>query len=409
MEISNGAISIDTEAIKYAILNSPHDNTPGLFNGELGKSLFCLNDFRSSADKKSLEYAVSGLNSSINLFDSSRNKELLLSLIDGLPGLRYTLNSFKTLDIFDSNDLENDIDSWLLHELANTSEVYDLIGYDLLYGLIGIGNVYLVMPPSKERDQIIESICQILEKKAIHNRGEYVWEEKFGYGLQPFNLGMAHGMLAIISFLSKVVRLSVSFYKYEQMLRGIVRWYLANENPIEFNSRFPCTVNGIGFSENRTNRLAWCYGDLSSSIALLQAGVTLNEPILVSKSLSICNSTLFRRDIKKEVDSDGESTYDCGICHGLAGITYSYLYLRNYFRTKTINEAYKFWHQQLLDRSIDTGNQTHAGCFKIERFHDQPNKPHPKLSLLEGASGVGLVHHAALNPLSSSALNPLFV
>lgn len=409
MGFSLDAIAIDTQKIRQSILNSPHDSNPGLFNGELGKSMFCLTDFKYTADRNSFDYAVSSINASINLFNAFESKALLLSLTEGLPGLRYALNAFKAFDALDSDDLESEIDLLILNEISNKSEVFNLIGYDLLYGITGIANVYLTIPASKVRDRIIETICQILSENLILNRGEHILKDKFGFGVHPFNLGMAHGLLAIVSLLSKVVKLSGDFRKYKEMLQGVVRWYLANENSNELNSRFPCTVNETGFSENRTNRLAWCYGDLSSAIAMLQAGLALNEPILIKKSLAICESTLDRREVEMEVDTDGSLIYDCGLCHGLAGITHTYFYLSNFFKTKELNQAYEFWHQQLLYRCVNTQNHQYAGCFKIERLPDQPSKSYPKLSLLEGASGVGLVHLAALKTNSDSLWNHLFV
>ena len=131
------AISLDIQTIKKVILNSPHDDNPGLFNGELGKSLFCLTDFKYTSDNASFDYAVSSLNSSISLFNSIENRTLLLSLTEGLPGLRYTLNEFKIFDTLEASELENGIDSLILNAVLETSKIYDLIGYDLLYGLTG--------------------------------------------------------------------------------------------------------------------------------------------------------------------------------------------------------------------------------------------------------------------------------
>ncbi|MCA4893739.1 MAG: hypothetical protein ING84_01915 [Cytophagales bacterium] len=399
----------DIQRIKQAILASPHDLGPGLLNGELGKSIFCLVDYKSSSDNFILEYGVDSLNEAINSFNFFENKALLLSLAEGLPGLRHTLNVFKNFDVIDSTEIENDIDSAILKEVSKTSEVYDLVGYDLLYGLTGIANIYLDIPPSPTRNEIIDTICRRLLDNMVLNRREYVWEEKFGFGVYPYNLGMAHGLLAVICLLSKVIRVYDSSNKYKEVVKGIIRWYLDHENSSNLDSRFPCTVDKNGFSENRMNRLAWCYGDLSSAVAFLQAGLALNEPALVNKALTICNSTFERRTLEYEAQSYENLIFDCGICHGLAGITYSYFYLYNFFKSPLLAEAYKFWHQHLLDRVTNPHEHPCAGCYTMEKIHDNPVQPRPTLTLLEGASGVGLVHHAILDTSTTDMWSSLFM
>lgn len=262
------------------------------------------------------------------------------------------------------------IDETVLRALDDWHGPYDLIG-----GLVGFG-VYAL--ERHEHDHTLANrVIHLLEESA-RARGDGVgWFT--GPELLPehqrelapsgyWNLGVAHGIPGVIALLAQYVRAGVEVDRAQPLLERAVA-YLVGAVP---KGGYPRWHTDDGPTEPPVG-LAWCYGDLGISIALLAAAracerADWNE--LAMLLIRACAALAPPRSGGIEV----------GLCHGSAGI--AHLFHRCFLATgdPASGTASRHW----LAATIATLSQTSL----------------PNSTLLTGATGVALVLHSFISDLT---------
>ncbi len=305
----------------------------------------------------------------------------------------------------DGEDANEGVDEVLLDLLSVPEWCSD---YDLISGLAGYG-VYalerLDVPTSKSRE-ILMSILKHLEKLAIQRPVGLAWPT--GPELLPpwqrelapkgyLNLGLAHGNPAVLLLLAAMFNAGIEVERARPLLEGGVAWLLSqfqevNETTDSYLAGW-CPVD-LDRADEKGSRVAWCYGDLGASLALLQTARLVGNAEWEQKALEMA-----RHAAGRPLETSG--VRDVGLCHGSAGNMV--IFMR--FFQMTGETCFLETSRRYLDHLINT--RTPEGSFGGYTAYkpattpdgkliegDNPNKPDS--GLLEGATGVGLALLAAL-------------
>jgi hypothetical protein len=134
------------------------------------------------------------------------------------------------------------------------------------------------------------------------------------------------------------------------------------------------------------SRLAWCYGDLSIAVVLLNAARALEEPLWERTAREIGTKAAARTFEQSGVQ-------DAGLCHGAAGV--AHLFNRLYQATGDdgmLSAARRWIDHTLALRSDERGV---GGFAAMQTRGPQAGQWADDASFLEGAIGVALALTAA--------------
>lgn len=133
-----------------------------------------------------------------------------------------------------------------------------------------------------------------------------------------FNLGLAHGIPGILTFLSIALIKGIKLEGQIQAIQTIVHWIRKKSFVTNCAIQWPCAVsfneeiNAITPS-NEASRDAWCYGAPGIARSLYLAGKALNDENL-KKFAGAAFRGIFSRT-RKQWNIPGPS-----LCHGIAGL-----------------------------------------------------------------------------------------
>lgn len=364
------------ECIFHKIEKSTEDLSYGLYSGEFGSLLFL---FYYSSYTKNERHRLQTESYAEKLFNQFLHKSNLHTFSGGFSGIFYLFEflrekNFIDIDVSDSQPL---LDNYLISRMRIDIQQQN---YDFMHGALGVGLYFL---KKGSNTQCIQELINFLYQTAEKDIDEQIlkWKSAINYetNLIGYNLSLCHGISSIIIFLSRVVNSNIKDERIIQMLYGAVRYLLSQQKDFkQFGSYFP-SYSLINSQEPPTkSRLAWCYGDLGTGLALWQAGKTINHKEWINKGLEILLESTKRRTLPDTFVLDG------GICHGSAGV--ALIYRRMYLETKidTFKEASDFWVRQTLCFS---GFEDGLAGFKT-KFKDGWKCDY---SFLEGVTGIGLV------------------
>ena len=217
-----------------------------------------------------------------------------------------------------------------------------------------------------------------------------VWEDYFAKRSTDlpdtpcFNLGLAHGMPAIIIILGKIYEQGIATEQVAVLLEQSINWLLSVRNAPdnEATSLFPVLVDEQGQAvTGKQSRMGWCYGDLGIGISLLNTGKLLQNERYTNTGHEILAHSVNHRMLTNS------NVHDTCICHGSAGI--AHIFNRAYLSTGDplfLDGANK-WLQHTIEFYESPAG---LGFFAEGKYQI-------KEGLLEGISGVGLALIAALD------------
>ena len=127
------------------------------------------------------------------------------------------------------------------------------------------------------------------------------------------------------------------------MIEKALDWLLSIEKK-GFQWSFPTGLSiDTNISSNK-GRLAWCYGDLAVSFALLKGSKTLNNKFYFDNGLRIAIRTLEHSLLNTGiVKISGTNLFDVGLCHGAASICLLYKKIFEISQNESIYKAYISW------------------------------------------------------------------
>lgn len=313
------------------------------------------------------------------------------TLANGFAGLMWVVQHFVRIGLLEKEASQSLTD--LDQHLQVSCEVdYTDHNYDLLHGLVGKGLYFLERLPDPTSALVLRRLVDQLESFAVKEDDVLTWHDPSANGDNICNLGMAHGVPSVISFLAKVHRSGVAPKQTQALLTKATSWLLRQEKPIGY-SRFP-----LAAGREAQSRLAWCYGDLGPALALFHAAQALNRDDWRNQALEVAKYASQRTSENGSLSRHTAHDWlDNGFCHGTAGIAHIF---NRFYQVAPLSE-FKSSAQYWLELSTPPlpADQGIAGYVQL-RFDAERNSL-PCLenaALLGGATGIGLVFLSFLKP-----------
>lgn len=364
--------------ISDKIIQSNQYNNNGLLSGTMGEIIY-LYEY-SRVNKKYSSFAQQRLS---RMYESIFNGNIFPTYCAGLAGIGSGIIYLQERNFISKADISPEIDYYIIAELE---KLLNEKNFDFLHGAIGIGFYFLDRLKTNKNlsKKYLKIILSSLNENAETNDIGFIkWRKD---RLVPvYDLSIAHGISSIVIFLCKIVEIGITENKETLILKenihSAINFILSTQLDVnKYKSYFPYSFKENTIEESRGSRLAWCYGDLSISIALLFASKILRDNKLYLKALEIIDFSSARRNLKENL------VFDACLCHGSAGLA---LIFYDFFK-KTGNIGYyntsKYW----IDKTIEFCNPQHnIELFKV--YYDMKKGIwSPRLSMLEGLSGIGL-------------------
>ena len=292
----------------------------------------------------------------------------------------------------EDDDSNGDIDEALLDYLDTLTELDE---YDLIRGVTGLGVYARERLSHPSGAVLLERVVDRLAAQAETGPEGTTWftppnrlpewqREIHPRGL--YNLGVAHGIPAVVALLAIACRSGVAADRARPLLDGTVRWLLAHQLPAGKGSCFgTCFVAG---EDPDVSRLAWCYGDPGIAATLLVAARAVGEPAWEDKALEIARAAARR-------PPEHSAVRDAGICHGAAGLAHLFNRFWQASGEEVFRDAARDWIERTLEFRVPG-----EGIAGFRAWHAQPGSNGrwaAEPGFLEGATGIALVLLAAVS------------
>lgn len=314
-------------------------------------------------------------------------------LYGGFAGVAWTVEHLqgRLFEPDPDEDPNLEIDEALLSFLGSSNEPDE---YDLISGFTGIGVYARERLPRPSGAALLEKVVERLAAQAETGPEGTTWFtdplrlpewQRVIHPAGLYNLGVAHGMPAVVALLAAACAAGVAAERARPLLDGAVAWLLAHRLAPGSGSCFSSSF--YPGSDAPPSRLAWCYGDPGIAATLLLAAQATGEPAWEAEARAIAQSTVER-------PATGAGIRDPGICHGSAGLAHLYNRLWQSTGEEAFAEAARFWFERSLE--LRTPDEGIAG-FQAWRMGDPGSGGHweAEPGFLEGATGVGLALLAA--------------
>ena len=372
---------------------SGYGREASLAGGVTGQALFYAYYSLHTSDSAAAERAAELLDrAAAELAD----QPMAPSFYAGFPGIAWTMEHLRGRLFEDDGEEEGaeeddpiqEIDEALLVPLSRSPWTGE---YDLIGGLAGLGVYALERLPRPGGRECLERVVARLSELAVRRPDGIAWltgphllidRELESSPEGNYNVGVAHGVPGVIPILAQVCAAGVDA---RELLDGAVAWVLAQRLPDGGqDSLFPYTA-GAG-AEPRPSRLAWCYGDLGISTALLAAARTVGEAGWEREALEIGRKAAKRR-------GDQTGVIDAGLCHGAAGAAHLFNRLFQATGDAAFRDAALYW----IDRTLGFQKPGEGiGGYRAWIVGDGTELDwRPDGGFLTGSSGIGLALLAA--------------
>jgi lantibiotic biosynthesis protein len=285
------------------------------------------------------------------------------------------------------------IEGSLMRYLAQPTESYDLIS-----GLVGIAVPVLQRiadgSPSPSSEPLARSILDQLERLARPMQTGVAWHTPPSL-LPPWqrevapegyvNLGLAHGVPGVIAILARYVAAGIEVRRARPLLDSAVAYLRSVAQPVRgkrYHAWLPSQHTVA------SPRVAWCYGDLGVSVALLSAAIATSREDWRAEALDLAHGMAAR-------PFESSQAVDAGLCHGASGVAHLFNRLSQAAGDAELARAADAWfaHTLAMRRSEPIAGFPRAVPEGGEVTWE------PGSDLLTGAPGVALALHAAISPI----------
>jgi class I lanthipeptide synthase len=363
------------------------DDQPGacLAAGAAGLAVTYAVAARSGRHEQAAALATAHLDTAVEVLAS---RPFSMSLCAGFTGIGWAANLVQRLLAEPPGDRCDDIDAALAHAVWHYP---DLGPYDLVDGLVGLGIYALARwPNGAAADCLVGVLTQLARRARTDADGVYWWTSsqaltgprRWQYPAGGVDLGLAHGMAALLPLLARACSLGVCESATRPLLDGAISWLLAHRIDMPGGPTMPSFV--AAGTQARPARSAWCYGDPGVAVALLLAGRELDQPDWLR-----AGTELGLRAARRPPEQSGVTS--AGICHGAAGLAHLFMRMHDLTGENEFAAAAAGW----LGRTLEMcGQIATPGAPPAARAHVPWQGP----GLLEGAAGISLVLFAACEP-----------
>lgn len=321
---------------------------------------------------------------------SATDEKMPLSYFRGFPGVAWATTHLQDRLFAADEDPNTETDEALLAFLAG-SPWPNL--YDLVDGLVGLGVYALERLPNLCARRLLERIVQRLAATAEHTTAGITWwtapEVLFGHQRDEcphgyYNLGLAHGVPGVIALLGCIWRAGIAQNQVYILLEGAVNWLLSQKLPVDRTSHYAYWL--AKGADLEPTQLAWCYGDLGVSLALLSAARNVGHAGWQAAALALARTAARRSPAAMTVP-------DAGFCHGSAGIAHLFNRLYQATHEPLFCQTAQFWFEQTLQF-----RNPGAGVAGFSHWRSDGKGSYGWVDdpgLLTGAAGIGLTLLAA--------------
>jgi hypothetical protein len=313
--------------------------------------------------------------------------------------------AMETAEDDSDEDICDSVDEFLIRAIERAGAAAK---YDLLNGLVGFGIYFLERGQSSRARFGVCLVIDKLESLAEWTGQGVTWMSRPSLLSEWFrsrcpnglyNLGVAHGIPAVMYFLGEAMAAGVEVPRTRQLLEGAMTWFLAHRRPTDSLSHFPGYIPVIrpplvllSANGGLGSRLGWCYGDLGIVAVLFQLGRRAGRHDWLAIAEEILADCLRRR-------ARESSVCDMTLCHGATGIAHIYNRIYNNEGKLECREAALEWFDLALSlRKPGIG----VGGVLTKMIVGQPRQIEwcPNPGFLNGAIGVALSLLAALTPVA---------
>lgn len=354
-----------------------------LMNGNGGLLLLYYSLYSHFQDE---EHRISAEMITDHLLDLTNEKITSSTYCDGLTGLAFLFNYLSEKGFFGHSitPFLAQCDEMLLSVF---SKVLDKENIDYLHGALGMAVYFL---DRYEGDGItgdrMKEIGQSMANRLEDSIHSGIRNNQFMSGQNDddgryFNCGMAHGLVSAIMFLSKYYTRVDGSDRIKKTLQAattrLLQFKSGDPHTLAF---FPSIVKVSNGTIQSTYNipLGWCYGDMTISIALYNAGMALEDLALLNEATTLALETT-KRDTKQT-----SLVYDACFCHGSAGVAHIYKKWYRFTRHPDFKASYQFWIRKTLDLcSFEDGIGGYKKCTGDSWSNEY--------GILDGACGPALV------------------
>jgi lantibiotic modifying enzyme len=366
------------------------DEDDGLLSGYCGCALFYAYYYKLTGKQKYLNRLNRIVTKTIKTL---AKKELIYSHCSGIAGMAWCIQHLMKNNFISQDDGEDifEVADELLFQIMKRE-----LGeghYDFLHEGLGVTLYFLDrLPGAKVQPYLEEAVAQ-LENASVANETGIAWRDYFSEKSKAdsqttfYNLGLAHGIPAILSVLSIMYEKGIAVTKTLPLIEKGVKWLLTNKNALEDGcvSLYPTIVTANNKAAGtKQSRIGWCYGDLGIAITLFNIGMRLQNDAYKQEACSIFQHTLTYRN------SENGGISDACLCHGSMGV--SHIYRRAYMATgdSLFLKGAEHWLEQTLQLATWEDGLAGFKYFTHEGYENNYN-------LLEGITGIGLALIAAID------------
>jgi hypothetical protein len=345
----------------------------GLFSGKAGILLLYL----ELGNKIDEEYFKQAEIIYQDLIKTISEEQLNYSLSNGFIGILYVFEiiyrKYPEMNVLKKNELRA-YDYYIANLVDLLIQNKQL---DPIHGLIGVGKYFILRNDTFSKIQI---------KKIVH----YIhWNKVDGQLInvlaenEIINLGLAHGLIGVLSFLIDCYRMNICKKISLEILNDQFYQLLKLIEVDDRNSNF-FPINAEGNRFEYIYRYGWCYGEFNIVQHFYKRAKYLKCEISKTKLESKINFIIQR------IENHGLTTNDPMFCHGSIGLIYMLNNIR-IFMPDLISQEFIYG---LLGKHLNEyRNSQFKYLYKYLNYCDNNGYYlEDNASIIEGASGIALCY-----------------
>ncbi len=384
--------AIDDIATALAMLSPTTDPSllqwaHNLSSGTAGWALFHAYRAGSWPDRGDDERAMQLISLALDAVPEAR---MNVSLYHGVAGVAWMVEHVGKY-FYDLGDIDPlvHVDGYLLAQVDRTRLEEPI---DLMAGIIGQGVYALERMPRASAAALLSAVVSALEDSATRTEQGVSWftpPELLGpdVAMAPtgyFNLGLAHGVPGVVSFLARCIAANVEVERSRRLLESATNWLLAQRgSAANHRDAFPGFVmRDRALSPKRSG---WCYGDLGIACVLELAARITATPAWATAAREIALAIAAH-------PIDVLAFDDAGLCHGACGTGHMFNRLFQATGEPALGTAARNCFEHALTMRRDG-----VGIGGFQAFDPEaPGGWADAHGFLSGAAGIGLTLIAAV-------------
>jgi hypothetical protein len=316
-------------------------------------------------------------------------------LFVGLAGLGFVASSLSHNGIR-YRRLLNSIDRALIHRLGADQLDRTVDGFDVVFGLTGLGVYFLQRAHTPAGRKALHSVIDLLVGDSSVPTPRQ-WSTPVSTMTGPMremfpggyiDCGLAHGVPGPLAFLARSRLRGVRDQRLDTVIEQAATWLALQRRDDSWGPDWPpgipldALAAGTAHSHSRSvpTRAAWCYGSPGVARALWRSGVALDRAEWRDLAVEAMHAVYRRPADLRRVTSPG-------LCHGLAGL----LHITLCFYHDTGDDEFARQARDLINQLLEQFDP--ESCYGFP-FHERGNEIDSG-GFLEGATGVAVTLLAA--------------